>query len=72
MSSTAPHDHESACAEVPSRFRCPWLKGYVRGKLRINPIYGVVFECFCGSSLPILDLGCGLAILPFYLCHRGL
>jgi 2-polyprenyl-3-methyl-5-hydroxy-6-metoxy-1,4-benzoquinol methylase len=72
MSPTAPHDHQSACVEVPSRFRGLWLKGYVRGKLRMDPMYGVVFERLRGSGLPILDLGCGVGILPYYLCYRGL
>jgi 2-polyprenyl-3-methyl-5-hydroxy-6-metoxy-1,4-benzoquinol methylase len=72
ISTTAPDDHESACAHVTSRFRGRWLKGYVRGKLRIDPMYGAVFEHLRGSSLPILDLGCGIGILPYYLRQRGL
>jgi 2-polyprenyl-3-methyl-5-hydroxy-6-metoxy-1,4-benzoquinol methylase len=48
------------------------LKGYVRGKLRTDPMYEVVFERLRGSSLPILDLGCGIGILPYYLLQRGL
>ncbi|HEX7092897.1 MAG TPA: hypothetical protein VF205_04400 [Nitrospiraceae bacterium] len=40
MSTTAPRDHDSACAHVASLFRNPWLKEYVRGKLRIDPMYG--------------------------------
>lgn len=72
FSTTAPQDHESACTHVTSRFRGLWLKGYVRGKLRIDPMYDVVFERLCGSSLPILDLGCGIGILPYYLRQRGL
>jgi len=72
ISTTAPQDHESACAQVTSLFRGPWLKGYVRGKLRIDPMYEVVFERLRGSSLPILDLGCGIGILPYYLRQRGL
>ena len=72
ISTTAPQDHESACTQVTSLFRGSWLKGYVRGKLRIDPMYGVVFERLRGSSLPILDLGCGIGILPYYLRQRGL
>ena len=68
----APQDHESACAQVMSLYRGHWLKRYVRGKLRIDPMYGVVFERLRGSSLPILDLGCGIGILPYYLRQRGL
>jgi 2-polyprenyl-3-methyl-5-hydroxy-6-metoxy-1,4-benzoquinol methylase len=72
FSTTAPQDHESACAQVTSLFRGHWLKGYVRGKLRIDPMYGIVFERLRGSSLPILDLGCGIGILEYYLRERGL
>jgi hypothetical protein len=35
-------------------------------------MYEVVFERLRGSSLPILDLGCGIGILPYYLRQRGL
>ena len=35
-------------------------------------MYEAVFERLCGSSLPILDLGCGIGILPYYLRQRGL
>jgi 2-polyprenyl-3-methyl-5-hydroxy-6-metoxy-1,4-benzoquinol methylase len=72
FSTTAPQDHESACAQVTSLFRGRWMKGYVRGKLRIDPMYGIVFERLRGSSLPILDLGCGIGILEYYLRERGL
>ena len=65
-------DHESACASVTSLFSNPWLKGYARGKLRIDPMYSAVFECLRGSRLPILDRGCGIGILLYYLGHRGL
>ena len=72
LSSIAPRDNESTCAQVMSLFRDPRLKGYVRGKLRIDPMYGAVFECLRESRLPILDLGCGIGILLYYLRHRGL
>lgn len=70
--SAAPLDHKSACANVTSLFSDPWLKGYVRGKLRLDPMYGIVFEYLQGTNLPVLDLGCGIGILPYYLHHRGL
>ena len=72
ISASVPHDHKSACAHVTSLFSDPWLKGYVRGKLRIDPMYGVVFDYLHRSNLPILDLGCGVGILLYYLRHRGL
>ncbi len=72
VSFSATQDHESACAQVVSLFRGRWLKGYVRGKLRTDPMYDAVFERLRGSPLPILDIGCGVGILPFYLRQRGL
>lgn len=35
-------------------------------------MYSVVFECLRVSRLPILDLGCGIGILLYYLGHRSL
>jgi 2-polyprenyl-3-methyl-5-hydroxy-6-metoxy-1,4-benzoquinol methylase len=72
LSATALHDHKSACANVTSLFSDPWLRGYVSGKLRIDPMYEIVFDYLYRTNLPILDLGCGVGILLYYLRHRGL
>jgi 2-polyprenyl-3-methyl-5-hydroxy-6-metoxy-1,4-benzoquinol methylase len=64
-------DHESACARIAERFREPWLRHYVRGKLRRDNIYPTAYEIFCGSAAPILDVGCGVGLLAFYLRERG-
>ncbi len=39
----------------------------MRGKLRSDPAYGAVFELLRGSPLPVLDIGCGIGLLEFYL-----
>jgi 2-polyprenyl-3-methyl-5-hydroxy-6-metoxy-1,4-benzoquinol methylase len=64
-------DHENACARVAERFSKPWLRGYVRGKLRRDEIYPVAFELLRSSAEPILDVGCGVGLLAFYLRERG-
>jgi hypothetical protein len=52
-------EHESACARVAAQFPQRWLRGYVRSKLRRDPIYPAAYELFRGSDEPILDIGCG-------------
>jgi 2-polyprenyl-3-methyl-5-hydroxy-6-metoxy-1,4-benzoquinol methylase len=64
-------EHETACARVASRFPPPWLRGYVGSKLRRDPVYPAVYEVLRGSETPILDVGCGLGLLAFYLRERG-
>jgi 2-polyprenyl-3-methyl-5-hydroxy-6-metoxy-1,4-benzoquinol methylase len=64
-------EHESACARVAAQFSQRWLRGYVGSKLRRDPIYPTAYELFRGSDEPILDIGCGLGLLAFYLRERG-
>jgi 2-polyprenyl-3-methyl-5-hydroxy-6-metoxy-1,4-benzoquinol methylase len=64
-------EHESACARVAAQFPQLWLRRYVGSKLRRDPIFPAAYELFCGSDEPILDIGCGLGLLAFYLRERG-
>ncbi|MEY2489022.1 MAG: hypothetical protein QOC70_964 [Verrucomicrobiota bacterium] len=64
-------EHQSACARVAAQFPQRWLRGYVRSKLRRDPIYPTAYELFRGLDEPILDIGCGLGLLAFYLRERG-
>jgi 2-polyprenyl-3-methyl-5-hydroxy-6-metoxy-1,4-benzoquinol methylase len=63
-------EHESACARVATQFPQRWLRGYVGSKLRRDPIYPAAYELFRGSDEPILDIGCGVGLLAFYLRER--
>lgn len=45
---------------------------YVRSKLRTDPLYTAIHHELNGSDLPLLDLGCGLGLLAYYLRTRGL
>ena len=47
------------------------LQGYVRWKVRTDPAYSAVREVLRGRLQPVLDLGCGVGLLPLYLRERG-
>lgn len=64
-------EHESACARVAAQFPQRWLRGYVGSKLRSDPVFLAAYELFGGSDQPILDVGCGVGLLAFYLRERG-
>ncbi len=57
---------------IADRFgRSPTLRGYIRGKIRIDPVYEAVAQLLLPTPAPALDLGCGLGLLSFYLRARG-
>jgi SAM-dependent methyltransferase len=47
------------------------LQGYVRWKVRTDPAYSAVRDVLRGRSRPVLDLGCGVGLLPLYLREHG-
>ena len=63
--------HEAACARVTAQFSQRWLRGYVGSKLRRDRVYPEAYELFSSSDEPILDVGCGVGLLAFYLRERG-
>lgn len=63
--------HESACARVAVQFRSRWLRNYVRSKLRRDRIYPAAYDLLGRSAEPILDVGCGVGLLAFYLRERA-
>lgn len=50
-----------------------WHFFYALTKLRTDPLYGAVHGALAQApaGLPLLDLGCGLGLLAFYLRERG-
>ena len=66
------NEHEQACERVASLFTARWLRHYVSSKLRSDPVFAAAFELLSGSHEPILDVGCGVGLLGFYLRERGL
>lgn len=47
------------------------LQGYVRWKVRTDPAYRAVRDSLRGRTTPLLDLGCGVGLLPLYLREHG-
>jgi SAM-dependent methyltransferase len=56
---------------IASHFRSRWLRAYVRSKLRTDPAYGAAHEVFARLATPIIDVGCGVGLLAFYLREQG-
>ncbi len=57
--------------EIARRYAGRWLRGYVRGKLRSDPVFEAAFDIVRDSKVPVLDVGCGIGIFPLYLRARG-
>jgi len=63
--------HEDACARVAGRFGERWLRIYAGRKLRSDPIFPAAFELLRESRQPLVDIGCGVGLLAFYLRERN-
>jgi 2-polyprenyl-3-methyl-5-hydroxy-6-metoxy-1,4-benzoquinol methylase len=63
--------HEDACARVAARFGERWLRIYARRKLRNDPIFRTAFELLGESRQRLVDVGCGVGLLAFYLRERN-
>jgi SAM-dependent methyltransferase len=63
--------HEQACTRVASLFASRWLRFYVGSKLRSDPVFRLAHELLSDVAGPILDIGCGVGLLAFYLRERG-
>ena len=64
-------EHERACARVAALFDERWLRIYAGRKLRGDPVFLAAFKLLRNSSQPLIDLGCGVGLLAFYLRERG-
>jgi 2-polyprenyl-3-methyl-5-hydroxy-6-metoxy-1,4-benzoquinol methylase len=67
----AAQEHEVACARVAARFPERWLRIYAGRKLRSDPIFPAAFELLRDSPSPLVDVGCGVGLLAFYLRERN-
>lgn len=47
------------------------MRSYVRWKVRADPAYDAVLRQVRGRDEPLLDLGCGIGLLAFYLREHG-
>ena len=56
-----------SAAYLPSR----WHVHYARSKLATDPLYHGVANALDTAGVPLLDLGCGIGLLPHYLAAVG-
>ncbi|HET6632821.1 MAG TPA: class I SAM-dependent methyltransferase [Rhodanobacteraceae bacterium] len=56
---------------LAGHFADGWETRYVRGKLRIDPLYIAAEQVFRDNRLPLLDIGCGMGLLGMYLDEHG-
>ncbi|HEU4665974.1 MAG TPA: class I SAM-dependent methyltransferase [Dokdonella sp.] len=63
-------DDTDIARRVAGRYRRPWHRDYARAKVRMDPVYAAVAD-IVDADAPLLDIGCGLGLLGFYLRERG-
>ncbi len=56
---------------IANRYDGHLQRGYVRSKLAGDPVYAAVADMLAGSTLPLLDIGCGIGLLGQYLHAQG-
>ncbi|HYS55061.1 MAG TPA: class I SAM-dependent methyltransferase [Thermoanaerobaculia bacterium] len=56
---------------IASRYPTRLLRSYAQVKIATDPAYNAVFELLRDTTDPLLDIGCGVGLLDFYLRHRG-
>lgn len=59
--------NDAAIREIAALFPGKWERNYVAAKLRTDPLYTTLAKNLHSSSLPLLDLGCGLGLLALFL-----
>jgi 2-polyprenyl-3-methyl-5-hydroxy-6-metoxy-1,4-benzoquinol methylase len=56
---------------IASRYPTRFLRSYARVKMATDPAYNAVFELIRNTTDPLLDIGCGVGLMAFYLRERG-
>jgi SAM-dependent methyltransferase len=57
--------------KLADRYPTRFLREYVKWKVRMDPIYGSVLPRLPSNVAPLIDLGCGVGILPLVLREKG-
>jgi SAM-dependent methyltransferase len=58
--------------EIASRYPTRLLRSYARVKIATDPAYDAVFDLLRDATEPLLDIGCGVGLMAFYLRERGM
>ena len=59
-------------ARVAAHYESRFLQGYIRSKVRTDPVYGAALDALRGTDHPLLDVGCGVGVLTLFLREHGL
>jgi SAM-dependent methyltransferase len=57
---------------IAARYPTRLLRSYARVKIATDPAYDAVFDLLRDASEPLLDIGCGVGLMAFYLRERGM
>jgi len=71
MSEEGTDERRVIAQRIAARYRWPWHRDYARAKLRWDPAYAAVADVLDNATDSVLDIGCGLGLLGFYLRERG-
>ncbi|MEO6800655.1 MAG: class I SAM-dependent methyltransferase [Rhodanobacter sp.] len=63
-------DHRTR-QRIASHYDSHLHRWYVRAKLASDPVYAASSALLAGSTLPLLDIGCGIGLLGQYLHTHG-
>jgi SAM-dependent methyltransferase len=58
--------------QIASRYPTRLLRSYARVKMATDPAYNAVFDLLRDATEPLLDIGCGVGLMAFYLRERGM
>ena len=64
-------ENRDMAARVAAAYPERWLRYYTASKLRTDPVFVAAAKLLRGSSAPLLDVGCGVGLLPFFLRECG-
>ena len=63
--------HQLSVRKFAREFPTVQERWYVAGKLATDPLYAAVHNIMRTTTEPLLDVGCGMGVLAFYLRQRG-
>lgn len=58
-------------SSLAARFDSTFLRSYARTKLATDPVFAAVAEKLRGHAHPVIDVGCGIGLMAFYLRASG-
>ena len=64
-------DLEMVAERLAALYEGRALQGYVRWKVRADLAYSAVRDVLHGRNVPLVDVGCGVGLLPLYLREHG-